>query len=83
MEMSPSLAGAEFMDRWTGQTMADLFERIRATMPKNKPGSLSRASNADITAYVLSVNQFPAGSTDLPSDSQALQQIRINAAQRH
>jgi len=83
VEISPPLAGADFMDRWTGQTMSDLFERILATMPKNKPGSLSRNATADIAAYLLSVNRFPDGSTDLPADTETLSRIRIEAVKPH
>ena len=79
IEMAPALAGGEFIDKWAGQTMGDLFERIRATMPNDKPGRLSRAVNADITAYMLSFNKFPAGGTELSSDTEALKQIRIDA----
>jgi mono/diheme cytochrome c family protein len=79
VEMAPSLAGGDFVDRWTGQSLGDLFERIRTTMPKGKPGSLSREQNADVTAYILSANRFPAGSSDLPSDVAALRRIRIEA----
>ncbi len=68
------------MDRWSDKTMGDLFERIRATMPKNKPGSLSAEANADITAYILSMNRFPAGTTELPGDAAALRRIRVDAA---
>jgi quinoprotein glucose dehydrogenase len=80
IEMSPSLAGGDFMDRWRGQTLGDLSERVRTTMPQNKPGSLSRDDNAAIIAYILSVNGFPAGSTELPSDVQMLKGIRVEAA---
>jgi quinoprotein glucose dehydrogenase len=80
IEMAPALAGGGFIDNWSGQSMGDLFERIRATMPRDKPGRLSRDVNADITAYMLSFNQFPAGETELPRDTQLLQQIRIDAA---
>ncbi len=80
IEIAPPLAGPDFIDKWTGQSMADLFERIRTTMPKNKPGSLSREQVADITAYILSMSQYPAGATDLPADTQALRGIRIDAA---
>jgi mono/diheme cytochrome c family protein len=80
IEIAPPLAGPDFVDKWTGQSMGDLFERIRTTMPKNKPGSLAREAVADITAYILSVNQYPAGSTDLPADTQPLRGIRIDAA---
>ena len=83
VEMAPSLAGPDFIDRWTGQPLGDLFERIRATMPKGKPGSLSRAANADITAYILSANQYVAGSADLPSDTALLKGIPIGPPPRH
>ena len=78
--MAPALAGGEFLDQWSGQTMGDLFERIRATMPRDRPGKLSRDINADITAYMLSFNQFPAGNTELSRDTQVLKQIKIEAA---
>jgi hypothetical protein len=48
-------------------------------MPRDKPGRLSREVNADITAYILSFNQFPAGNTELSHDTQELKQIRIDA----
>jgi cytochrome c len=79
IEMAPALAGGDFLDKWAGQTMGDLVERIRTTMPKDKPGRLSREINVDITAYMLSFNEFPAGETELPRDAQVLKQIRIDA----
>ena len=78
-----ALAGGDFVDKWAGQTLGDLFERIRTTMPKDKPGSLSRDINADITAYMLNVNEFPAGANELSGDSQVLKQIRIDAIKPH
>ena len=83
VEMAPSLAGGEFIDRWTGQSLAALFERIRTTMPKGKPGSLSREANADITAYILSANRFEAGSSELPPDVAALSRATIDSKYRH
>ena len=79
IEMAPALVGGDFLDKWSGETLGDLFERIRATMPKEKPGRLSREINADITAYMLRVNEFPAGKAELPRDTQILKQIRIDA----
>src|SRR5215472_5961026 len=52
-ESAPALAGGEFLSNWNGLTLGDLFERIRKTMPLDKPGKLSREVNADILAYVL------------------------------
>src|SRR6266852_4271121 len=78
-EAAPPLAGGDFLSNWDGLTMGDLFERIRKTMPGNKPGSLSREVNADITAYMLGVNSFPTGERELASNTELLKQIRIAA----
>lgn len=78
-EQAPPLAGGEFLSNWTGLTVGDLFERIRKTMPMNKPGKLSREVNADILTYMLAVNKFPAGNTELSHTTEVLNQIRIEA----
>jgi mono/diheme cytochrome c family protein len=78
-EMAPPLAGAVFLGNWAGQSAGDLFTRIHTTMPANDPGSLSNADAALALAYLLSANQFPAGTTPLPSDDAALGQIAITA----
>ena len=78
-EMAPPLAGASFLGDWTGQAAGDLFTRIHTTMPANDPGSLNNAQVAQVLAYILQVNQFPAGSTALPSDDAGLGQIAITA----
>jgi mono/diheme cytochrome c family protein len=78
-ESAPPLAGGEFLSNWNTLTVGDLFDRTRSSMPQNKPGSLSREANAEILAYILSANQFPAGKTDMPQNSEALKEIRIEA----
>jgi mono/diheme cytochrome c family protein len=81
-EMSPPLTGGDFLSNWNGLTLGDLFERIRTTMPQTKPGKLSREVNADITAYILSVNKFPAGKTELPHSAEFLKEIRIESEKK-
>jgi mono/diheme cytochrome c family protein len=76
-EMAPPLAGAMFTSNWTGQSLGDLFTRIHTTMPQNDPGSLTNAEVAQVLAYILSFNQFPAGAAPLPSDEASLGQIGI------
>src|SRR5277367_6098028 len=71
-ESAPALAGGEFLSNWNGLTLGDLFERIRTTMPQNRPGSVSRDANAQILAYMLSANQFPTGKTELPQQTEVL-----------
>jgi mono/diheme cytochrome c family protein len=78
-EEAPPLTGSAFMANWSGLTVGDLFERIRLSMPEGRPGALSRQQNADILAYILNVNQFPAGKTELQRDTDRLKQIRFLA----
>ena len=78
-EMAPPLTGGEFLSNWNGLPVSELVDRMRNTMPLNKPKSLSRKTNVDILAYMFTVNRFPAGSADLPGDSEMLKQIRIEA----
>jgi S-disulfanyl-L-cysteine oxidoreductase SoxD len=79
-ESGPPLSGGDFMQDWSGQTVGDLVDRIHNTMPADNPGKLSREEDADIVAYILSVNKFPAGTKELPPDAELLKQIRISAA---
>jgi len=79
-DMTPSLVGGVFTSNWNDLSVGDLFERIRITMPLDRPGKLSRQQNADVIAFVLKANSFPAGATDLSRDLAALKQIRIQSS---
>jgi cytochrome c len=76
---TPPLVGNVFLSDWNGLPLGDLFERIRRTMPQDKPGRVSRQRKADILAYILSTNKFPAGKTDLPHQTEFLNEIRFEA----
>ena len=78
-ESAPALAGPGFLSSWTTLTVGQLFERTRVTMPDNNPGKLSRAQVADLIAYLLSANRFPAGKAELDKQAEVLNQIRIDA----
>lgn len=69
--------GEAFSRVWATRTVFDLFERIRTTMPMDEPGSLSRAQYAEVVAYLLKLNGYPAGRRPLPADREGLRQIRI------
>jgi len=79
-ESSPPLTGGAFLANWNGLTLGDLFDRIRKTMPQSAPGKLTRAQVADILAFVLSVNKFPTGKTELYQRSEMLKEIRFDSA---
>lgn len=79
IESAPPLTGDQFNANWTGTTLADLAERIRISMPADSPGSLSRPELADLLAYMLKVDTFPAGETPLDPQAGALMQIRLES----
>jgi len=69
------LLGDAFAADWIGGSVGDLFERTKTTMPQDSPGRLTPQQCADIVAFVLSVNKYPAGTADLPTDAAVLKQI--------
>ena len=77
---APDLAGPEFLARWDGRTVGDLFDVIRLTMPDDDPGALSREEYSDLVAYVLAVNKFPTGTTEIATTTEPLKQIQFLAA---
>lgn len=77
-DVAPPLSGGTFGGNWKGQTAGALATRIRTTMPLDNPGSLGTAAVADVSAYILSKNGYPAGKTELPREAGLLQSIKID-----
>jgi mono/diheme cytochrome c family protein len=78
-EMAPTLIGPDFSANWNNLTMAELLKRIQDTMPPENPGGLTRRVVADILAFMLHKDGAPAGSTELPTQADALNAIRFKA----
>jgi mono/diheme cytochrome c family protein len=81
-EMAPPLAGGEFMSNWNGLTVGDLFERIRTGMPPGVPGKVGRDAKVAIVTYILQYNKFPSGTTEMPSQTEAMKQIKMEATKK-
>jgi len=69
------LIGSHFMQEWSQDSVGSFYKIMRQTMPANAPGSLSQADYLAIVAYVLQMNEFPAGQKELTADDMA--NIRI------
>jgi S-disulfanyl-L-cysteine oxidoreductase SoxD len=82
-EGAPPLVGPTFTANYKGQTVADLFTRIRDTMPAppEQPGKLSAQQYADVVAHILSANGLPAGNAELSSEVEQLKQLPIGFSQ--
>ena len=57
-----------------------MLKHVRITMALNAPGSVGRDRYADILAFVLKSNGFPAGHRDLDRRSEFLTTIAFEAA---
>jgi S-disulfanyl-L-cysteine oxidoreductase SoxD len=79
---NPPLSGKHFASRWGGLPVSAIYGFINTQMPLGQPGAMGAQGNADIVAYILSVNKFPAGQTELPADNNALKAITINKLQQ-
>lgn len=81
-ESAPPLTGGEFLSNWSGLTLGDLFDRIRTSMPADRPGTLTREQTANVLAHILNVGQFPSGTAELSTRTEILKQIRIEAVRK-
>ena len=63
--IGPPLSGQTFLAIWSARSIADLVDKIQKTMPFNLPANLSRPQSTDLAAYILQVDKFPAGSSEL------------------
>ena len=67
----PPLATNDFLSKWYGKSVKELLDYITQNMPQDSRGSLGAKTYADVTAYILKTNMFPAGAQPL-ADSPAL-----------
>ena len=69
--------GDVFLDVWAGKPLKDVWDIASGTMPEDNPGSLQQQEYGDILAFFLSLNEFPAGETELKGEAGAMAAIRI------
>lgn len=70
-------SGNNFVERWKGTTLNELFDLISNTMPEGEPGKLKPEQYASIVAFFLKETGYPEGPRELPADLAALTKIRV------
>ena len=73
----PPLSGDDFLSKYQGQPALTLYNMIQKLMPATAPGTLTRPQAADLLAYILSFNKFPAGKTEFPIDEDSLKKLML------
>jgi mono/diheme cytochrome c family protein len=77
-DLAPTLTGDDFIGHWYDAKLSELVGTITQTMPASAPGSLKPEEYADVVAYVLQLNGFPAGMETLVVDPlPALDAVKI------
>lgn len=64
-----------FYTSFAGKPMWEMFDVISDTMPEEAPGSMKPEEYVDVMAYLLRLNAFPTGDTELPVGKDALSAI--------
>ncbi len=59
------LVGQSFMEHWREDNVGSFFHRLKNTMPRGAPASLSDRVYLEMVAFILQANGFPAGKTEL------------------
>ena len=76
-ERGPAIKGPTFLAHWEKDSLADLFIKMRDTMPEGGPGTVRDEVKIDILSYILQQNGFPTGPDELELNLSLLADIRL------
>ncbi|HLR45884.1 MAG TPA: cytochrome c [Deinococcales bacterium] len=77
---APGIAGGRFTFNWKDESVGELHSYVRGNMPVGQAGSLGSETYADIIAYILEVNEYPAGDAELSKDPEDNEGILITSS---
>ena len=75
-EIAPALTGSIFLLRWGGPLFG-LFSKIASEMPKERPGTLTSESVADIVSYLLESSEAQPANVELTAVPERLKVILV------
>ena len=76
-DFAAALSGRNFINYWSGRTVESFMTYTKSQMPLGTPESLSDETYAEVIAYILNYNDYPAGDTELSYDFEALADIEF------
>jgi hypothetical protein len=74
---SGEFSDEQFKFKWSRRAADDLYDLIYTQMPESAPGSLSPEEAVSLVSYILRMNGFEEGSTDLAPDPDVLAGISL------
>lgn len=76
---SSEFADSQFQFKWSRRTAGNLYQLIQTSMPETAPGSLSAEETVALVSYILSMNGFEPGATELSTDRAVLDAIELSS----
>lgn len=74
---SSEFSDSQFKFKWSRRAAGNLYELINTSMPETAPGSLSPEETVDLVSYILRMNGFEPGASELPADRAVLDGISL------
>jgi S-disulfanyl-L-cysteine oxidoreductase SoxD len=69
--------GEDFIGTWSGKPLYELYDIVHTTMPEDNPGGLKPQQYADVIAFFLRLNGYPAGQNELKGTDEAMRAIKF------
>lgn len=76
---SSEFSDSQFKFKWSRRSAGNLYELIQTSMPETAPGSLSPEEAVDVVSYILGMNGFEPGPTELVPDRAVLDAIELSS----
>ena len=76
---SSEFSDAQFKFKWSRRSAENLYDLIFTQMPESAPGSLSPDEAVSLVTYILRMNGFEEGTTELAADPGLLSAISLSS----
>lgn len=74
---SSEFSDSQFQFKWSRRSAGNLYQLIQSSMPETAPGSLTPEETVDLVSYILQMNGFDPGASELAADRAILDAISL------
>lgn len=74
---SSEFSDSQFKFKWSRRSAGNLYELIQTSMPETAPGSLTPDEAVAVVTYIMRMNGFEPGASELPADRGVLDGISL------
>lgn len=74
---SSEFSDSQFKFKWSRRSAGNLYNLIQSSMPETAPGSLTPDEAVAVVTYIMRMNGFEPGASELPADRAVLDGISL------